>query len=84
MNNFKRGYVVSDQASNQSLLVPESLGRMPRGAIVSSHGGGQSSHSNYSPVPGSTKRKPPLPAPFMAKIEGSHSNLKLYTGVSTQ
>jgi len=24
------------------------------------------------------KRKPPLPAPFMTKLEGSHSKLALY------
>jgi len=31
-------------------------------------------------MPQSTKRKPPLPSPFMAKLEGSHSKLALYSG----
>jgi hypothetical protein len=26
------------------------------------------------------KKKPPLPAPFMTKLEGSHSKLALYQG----
>ena len=30
-------------------------------------------------MPQSTKRKPPLPSPFMAKLEGSHSKLALYS-----
>jgi len=84
MNNYKRGFPVADQVSNQSMqLSQDQAARLPRGAVISSHGA-QSSHSNYSPVPGSTKRKPPLPAPFMTKIEGSHSNLKIYGGVATQ
>ena len=53
------------------------VGRGPDGAA---QGGSHQGHQqNFSPVPQSTKRKPPLPSPFMAKLEGSHSKLALYS-----
>lgn len=56
------------------------MGRADPLLLPGSSGSGMPQASgNFSPVPQSTKRKPPLPSPFMAKLEGSHSKMALYS-----
>ena len=68
------GGYTSNQSASNSLLPSDSLG----GPIGQKHLPQSSSgQQNYSPVPQSTKRKPPLPSPFMAKFD-SNSKLAIY------
>ena len=52
---------------------------MAQGQVGSTSGKGGSHPQNCSPGQQAAKRKPPLPSPFMAKYEGSHSKLVLYS-----
>jgi len=71
---------ITNQSASSAILPTEPLS----GQIVlrepQNVGGHQSS---FSPVMATSKnqhqRKPPLPSPFMAKMEGSHSKLALYS-----
>ena len=65
------GGYTSNQSASNTILPPDPLaGQMGQIHLPNASSGNQ----NYSPVPQSTKRKPPLPSPFMAKLD-SHSKL---------
>ena len=72
-------YVTNQSASN-AILPSEHLS----GQIIMREPGNAGGHqSSFSPVMQTNKqqhqRKPPLPSPFMTKMEGSHSKLALYS-----
>ena len=71
--NHQLGGYTSNQSASNAMLPTDPLGVQMGQMHLPQSSNGQ----NYSPVPQSTKRKPPLPSPFMAKLD-SHSKLALY------
>ena len=70
----------TNKNSSNALLSSETMGGGGSLMLPGSSGSGMpNSQQNFSPVPQSTKRKPPLPSPFTAKLEGSHSKMALYS-----